>query len=362
MIELLHAATGGGLSSEAWAALVEDDRILGFSQDVPGALAQVGDIHIGVLRSVDRSRGTGSVLLVGGQETLLDLPRIGPRLVEGSRLLVQVQRPAQGSKRAKVGTRIVFDGRASSVVLTGSPEQLHTEVQAAATKDAAAEKETGQLSAIAEAVKSAAGRASEPARIRGGRGCVADLLFRFPDALPTSVQCDSRNAADALQRSLSDDPVGSGISVAYAPLREWRVSAGDLQAMIEDAFEPRHGLPAGGSILIEQGETLTAIDVNTGSAESNSGAERLAIETNRNAAIEIARQVRCLNLAGNIVIDFVGMRAKGEQRELVDRLRAAFGPDPAQPWIGAMSPIGLVEMSRRRLGRGPVRRLTAPRS
>ena len=118
MIELLHAATGGGLSSEAWAALVEDDRLLGFSQDVPGALAQVGDIHIGVLRSVDRSRGVGSVLLVGGQETLLDLPRIGPRLVEGSRLLVQVQRPAQGSKRAKVGTRIVLDGRASSVVLT----------------------------------------------------------------------------------------------------------------------------------------------------------------------------------------------------------------------------------------------------
>jgi Ribonuclease G/E len=362
MIELLHAATGGGISSEAWAALVEDDRLLGFSQDAPGALAQAGDIHIGVLRSIDRSRGVASVLLVGGQETLLDLPRSGPKLVEGSRLLIQVQRPAQGSKRTKVSTRIVLDGRVSSVVLTGSPEQLHTEAQAAATKDAAAKREASQLLAIAETVKSAAGRATGPVRIRSGRGCVADLLFRFPDALPTNVQCDSRNAADALQRSLSDDPVGSGISVAYAPLREWRVSTGDLQSMIEDMFEPRYSLPSGGWILIEQGETLTAIDVNTGSAGSNSGAERLAIETNRDAAIEIARQVRFLNLAGNVVIDFVGTRAKGEQRDLVDRLRAAFGPDPAQPWIGPMSPIGLVEMSRRRLGRGPVRRLTEPHS
>ena len=362
MIELFHAATGGGLSSEAWAALVEDNRLLGFSQDAAGTFAQAGDIHIGVLRSVDRSRGTGSVLLIGGQEAMLDLPRDGPKPAEGSRLLVQVQRPAQGSKRAKVSTRVVLDGRAASVVLTGSPGPLHTELQTIPTIGAGTENEANALLAMAEAIALAARRATEPARIRSGRGCVADLLFRFPDALPTNVQCDSRNAADALQRSLSDDPVGSGISVAYAPMREWRVGVGELQDMFEDAFEPRHGLPSGGSILIEQGETLTAIDVNTGTADSNSGAEGLAIETNQDAAIEIARQVRCLNLAGNIVIDFVGMRAKGEQRALVDRLRAAFGPDPAQPWIGSMSPIGLVEMSRRRLGRGPVRRLTAPHS
>jgi len=357
MIELFHAATGGGLSSEAWAALVEDDRLLGFSQEPAGDLAQAGDIHIGILRSVDRSRGIGSVLLIGGQETMLDLPRSGPKLVEGSRLLVQVQRPAHASKRAKVGTRIELEGWSASVVLTGSPDQLRTEVQAGTALDADAGNETDKILAIAEAIKSAAGRATEPVRVRSGRGCVADLLFRFPDAMPTMVQSDSRNAADALQRTLSDDPVGRGIPVEYAPVREWRHSVRGLHEMIEDAFEPRHGLPSGGSILIERGETLTAIDVNAGGAESNSGPERIAIETNRAATVEIARRVRCLNLAGNIVIDFVGLRAKGQQRDLVDRLRAEFVRDPAQPWIGTMSPIGLVEMSRRRLGRGPVGRL-----
>ncbi len=72
------------------------------------------------------------------------------------------------------------------------------------------------------------------------------------------------------------------------------------------------------------------------------------------AAHEIATLVRCRNLAGNIVVDFIGMRAGGERRALVDRLRTAFATDPARPWIGGMSPIGLVEMSRRVLGTGPV--------
>ena len=354
MIELFHAATGGGLSSEAWAVLVEDDRLLGFSQDAAGNLAQAGDIFVGILRMVDRARGAGSVLLIGGQEAMLDLPRSGSKLVEGSRLLVQVQRPARGSKRAKIATRIVLDGRGASIVLTGSPDQLQTEVQAAMTEDAAVMGETDRLLAAAEAIKSAAGRATAPTRIRGGRGSVADLLFRFPDAIPTSVQSDSRNAADALRRSLANDPAATGAAVAHVPAREWRHGVRELYEMVEDAFESRHSLPSGGSILIERGETLTAIDVNTGSAESNSGPERVAVETNREAVGEIARLVRCLNLAGNIVIDFVGMRARTQQRELVDRLRAAFGPDPAQPWIGTMSPIGLVEMCRRRLGGGPV--------
>lgn len=357
MIELFHAATGGGISSGAWAALVDDDRLLGFSQDATGGFAQPGDIFVGILRTVDRTRGHGSVLLTGGQEAMLDLPRSGPKLVEGSRLLVQVQRPARNSKRAKTSTRIVLDGRGTSVVLTGSSDRLHTEVQAATTTGATAVAETDRLLAAAEMIKSAAGRATVPTRIRSARGCVADLLFRFPDAIPTSVQSDSRNAADALQRSLADDPAVTGVAVVHVTAREWRHGVRELQEMIEDAFEPRHGLASGGSILIERGETLTAIDVNTGGAESNSGPERVAVDTNREAVAEIARLVRCLNLAGNIVIDFVGMRARTQQRELIDRLRGAFGPDPALPWISTMSPIGLVEMSRRRLGGGPLERL-----
>lgn len=362
MIELYHAATGGGLSSEAWAALVDDNRLLGFSHDAAGNFAQTGDIFVGVLRAVDQTRGIGSVLLTGSQEAMLDLPRSGPRLVEGARVLVQIQRPARGSKRAKASTRTVLDGRGASIVLTGSPDQLRTDVQTSSATGNATAHETDRLLAIADTIKSESGRATVPVRIRAGRGCVADLLFRFSDAIPVKVQSDSRNAADGLQRSLVNDHAGDDVAVAYAPSREWRHGVQELHEMIEEAFELRHGLPSGGSILIERGETLTAIDVNTGTAESNSGPERVAVETNREAVGEIGRLVRCLNLAGNIVIDFVGMRARSEQRELVDRLRDAFGPDPAQPWIGAMSPIGLVEMSRRWLGRGPVERFRASQS
>ena len=358
MIELYYAAAGAGLGASGWAVLVDDDRLLGFSQDATGDLVRAGDVHVGTLRTVDRTRGLGLVLMAGAQEAMLDLPRSGPKLREGTPLLVQVQRPARGTKRAKVGTRILLEGRDASLVLTGSPERFQTDVQTGTKAGADTAAESDQLLKMAEAIRLAAVRAAVPALIRRGRGCVADLLFRFPDALPTTVLSETRKAVDELQRSLTEDPVGRGVAVDHAPVRDWRYGPSALHDMIEDAFEPRHSLPSGGTVLLERGETLTAIDVNTGAAESPSGPERLALEINRDAAAEIARLVRCLNLAGNIVIDFVGMRAKGQQRELVERLRGGFAHDPAQPWIGSMSPIGLVEMSRRALGAGPVERLS----
>lgn len=359
MIELFHVSMGGEASTGAWAALVDDDRLLGFSQERAAEGLRAGDIYLGVLRTVDRSRGFGSVLLIGGEETMLDLPRSGPKLVEGSRVVVQVRRPARGNKRAKVSTRIVLEGRQASVALTGLPERFQVEVRTESASDEGTKTEIDRLQARANALKSAAERATAPMRIQRGHGCVSDLLFRFPDANPARVQTDSRNAADALQRSLADDFAGIDVAIVHSPVREWRVGVRELQELIDDAFETRHRLPSGGTILIERGETLTAIDVNTGSAESNSGPERVAVEINHEAVGEIARRVRCLNLAGNIVIDFVGMRGQGQQRDLVDRLRAAFGTDPAKPWIGTMSPIGLVEMSRRYLGGGPLERLSA---
>jgi Rne/Rng family ribonuclease len=206
------------------------------------------------------------------------------------------------------------------------------------------------LKAAAEKIRQRAVQVIGPQLLWPGRGCVADLLFRFPDSRPDAVLCDSRAAADSIGKVLATDPVGEGIAVEFVPDRDWRFSHAAMAEMLADALERRHALPSGATMLIERCETLTAIDINTGSASSVAGPERVAIEVNKAAAGAIGRLVRLLNLSGNVVIDFVGLRSKTKQRELVDRLRSAFASDPAQPWIGGMSPIGLVEMSRRYLG------------
>ncbi len=359
MIELFHTASGAGVAATQWAALVGDGMLLGFSPGATDDLACAGEIHVGVLRTVDNARGLGFVLLAGGQEAMLDLPRGGAKLQEGVRMPVQVRRPARGAKLAKVSMRIVLEGRTASLVLSESLEQIQIEPRDGSKTGTIPSAESDRLTRMAVTIRAAAAQASGPARIWRGRNCVADLLFRFPDALPAAVRSDTRNAAEELRRSLGDDPIGLGVDVEHVPARDWRYAPAELRDMIDEAFEPRHALPSGGSLLVERGETMTVIDVNSGSADASSGPERVAIKTNKEAAAAIARGVRFLNLAGNIVIDFVGVRARGQQRTLVDSLRAGFECDPARPWIGTMSPIGLVEMSRRVLGHGPVKRLKA---
>jgi len=166
---------------------------------------------------------------------------------------------------------------------------------------------------------------------------------------PIAVRSATRAGAASVAHALETDPVGIGIEVAHAAPRDWRFAPATIEEMLEEALARRLPLAGGGSLLIEPVETLTAIDVNAGAASSTGGPERVAVATNMAAADAIARQVRLLNLSGALVIDFVGMRARGRQRELIDRLRAAFAGDPARPWIGSLSPIGLVEMSRRYL-------------
>jgi Ribonuclease G/E len=354
MSELYYSATGGGLANAGWAALVGDDSLLGFSMDAAPGTVRAGEVHIARLRVVDRARGLGFVELANGREAVIDLPRSGRQFVEGARLLVQIQRPAHRDKLAKTTSRVMLEGVRTAVMIMPSGTGFVIETKLPEKPESNATVEATALASIAEALVAAATRPNGLHLVRPGRNAVADLLFRFPDAVPAAVRCDTRLAADAIRRSLADDPVGRGITVDHMAARDWRYRPAELQGLLDDVLEERQPLHSGGSLLIEPCETLTAIDVNAGAAAASSGAERVAADVNREAVSEIARLIRCRNVAGNIVIDFIGMRARGKQRDLVERLRLAFSSDPARPWIGAMSPIGLVEMSRRFLGAGPL--------
>ena len=122
-----------------------------------------------------------------------------------------------------------------------------------------------------------------------------------------------------------------------------------IESQIESAFAHAVTLPSGGSIVIDHTEALVSIDINSARATKGSDIEATALNTNLEAAGEIARQLRLRDLGGLVVIDFIDMGPQRNQREVENRLREAVRQDRARVQIGKISRFGLLEMSRQRL-------------
>jgi ribonuclease E len=122
-----------------------------------------------------------------------------------------------------------------------------------------------------------------------------------------------------------------------------------IESQIESAFEREVKLPSGGSIVIDPTEALISIDINSSRATRGADIEETAVNTNLEAADEIARQLRLRDMGGLVVIDFIDMNANRNQREVENRMRDALEKDRARVQIGRISRFGLLEMSRQRL-------------
>ncbi|WP_447939664.1 ribonuclease E [Pseudoxanthomonas mexicana] len=122
-----------------------------------------------------------------------------------------------------------------------------------------------------------------------------------------------------------------------------------IESQIEGAYERNVRLPSGGSIVVDQTEALTAIDVNSARATKGGDIEETAFHTNLEAAEEVARQLRLRDLGGLVVIDFIDMSSNKHQREVENKLQNALKYDRARVQIGRISRFGLLEMSRQRL-------------
>lgn len=122
-----------------------------------------------------------------------------------------------------------------------------------------------------------------------------------------------------------------------------------IESQIEAAFRREVRLPSGGAIVIDHTEAMVAIDINSARATKGSDIEETALNTNLEAADEIARQLRLRDLGGLVVVDFIDMNVARNQRAVEDRLRDALKMDRARVQLGHISRFGLLEMSRQRL-------------
>ncbi|MFK7954484.1 MAG: ribonuclease E/G [Lysobacterales bacterium] len=122
-----------------------------------------------------------------------------------------------------------------------------------------------------------------------------------------------------------------------------------IESQIESAFAREVSLHSGGSIVVDHTEAMISIDINSARATKGSDIEETALNTNLEAADEIARQLRIRDLGGLVVIDYIDMMETRNQRAVEDRLRDALKNDRARTQIGRISRFGLLEMSRQRL-------------
>ena len=125
----------------------------------------------------------------------------------------------------------------------------------------------------------------------------------------------------------------------------------DLNGVEEEvakALDRKVALKSGGHLVIDQTEAMTTIDVNTGAYVGHRNLEETIFRTNLEAAVSIARQLRLRNLGGIIIIDFIDMRDEPHRRAVLAALERALAGDRAQTHIVSLSPLGLVEMTRKR--------------
>ena len=123
----------------------------------------------------------------------------------------------------------------------------------------------------------------------------------------------------------------------------------NIERQIEQTFMRRVKLPSGGEIVMEETEALVSIDINTGSHKGNrKDGKNFILQANLEAAVEVARQMRLRNLGGLVIIDFIDMKNRGDQRKVFQKMKASMSDDKAKHNILPISELGILQITRQR--------------
>jgi ribonuclease G len=297
-------------------------------------------------------------------------------LREGDECLVQIIKEPLGTKGARLSTFISIPSR----YLVMLPNQPGVGISARIED----EPERARLKALAEGLL---GEQAHGYIVRtAAEGCSAEALqldMQFGQKLWARV-AQSAASQSGVQKLHSDMPMAVRVirDLAHQQIERVRVDSQEcldgilnfvrefmpeLQAHIELyegkrpifdvyavdeeinlALGAKVELKSGGYLIIDQTEAMTTIDVNTGAFVGRSNQAETIFRTNLEASAALARQLRLRNLGGIIIIDFIDMQTETHQQQVLEALEAALASDRARNQISHVSPLGLVEMTRKR--------------
>jgi ribonuclease G len=313
-----------------------------------------------------------------GDESNSELPGIRELVREGEELLVQIVKEPLGNKGARLTTFITLPSRHLVLLPEGDGVGISARIEDEDERErlrglveeliAEAEIDCGAIvRTVAEGAEIDALRADlkflvklwSVVQERCSKGKVKTLVHEDL-SLPLRVLRDlvSSDVENILVDSEADFNEMQDFAATFLPevapmleLYQRRRPIFDLHGIEEDirrALDRSIPLKSGGYCIFDQTESMTTIDVNTGGYVGHRNLEETIYRTNLEAAVTIARKLRLRNLGGIIIIDFIDMEEPGHRENVLQLLEQAMAKDHARHQITPVSPLGLVEMTRKR--------------
>jgi ribonuclease G len=351
------------------------------SRVLPGmqaAFVEIGLERTAFLHAADIARASSDDTMASAVAAGLPAAEDIRRLVNpGDDILVQVIKDPIGTKGARLTTFIALPSR----YLVYLPRGLGVGVSSRIEDEAERTRLKGAVAALVGAdaaggyiVRTAAqgvsaeslsddvaylGRLWEHVRSRSAEAQPGSVVH---EDLPLTLRVLRDELSRGVSRVLVDSPREQAamleFAAAFVPgaapaieLYSGPRPIFDLNGVEEEitrALDRKVPLKSGGHLVFDQTESMTTIDVNTGAYVGHRNLEETIFRTNLEAAVAIARQLRLRNLGGIIIIDFIDMRDESHRRAVLAALERALSGDRAQTHIASLSPLGLVEMTRKR--------------
>lgn len=356
---------------ETRAALVDgQDRLVEMQVERMGESEIVGSIHLGRITRVEKGIGAAFVEFGDREPGFLGKAR---DVTEGQAVIVQVIRTAGGGKGAVLTVNPILPGRYLSLDATrpgihwprgkwdGDRSELAALMERIAPEGSGLAPGPLTVETAPDILKAEADRLAGLWREIGSRAAASKPSME----LLAATALTDRILRDARGPVVMDDPKRFGAVGAVArrdmpdladaltlykgetPLFEET----GVEAQLEEALSPRVEMQGGASLVIEETEALTAIDVNMGGSGGGMRSDSAIRKANEAAAREAARQIRLRNIGGLILVDFISMKNKTHRKRLVELLRREMRGDPVRHDVLGMTPAGLVEITRQRSGR-----------
>jgi len=390
----------------AQVALLEDGILVEHFVSQAGSDSMIGSVFLGKVQNVlpsmeaafvDIGRGRNAVIYAG--EVNWDAAglngkarRIETALSSGDTILAQVSKDPVGHKGARLTTQISLPGRFVVYVPGGGatgisrklpdterkrlksimdrivPDDAGVIIRTAA--EGIAEEELARdverlTSQWAEITRRAAEKTSAPTQLYAEPGTLIKVVRDLFNSDISRLVVDGDDAygpvadyvtavapelADRLVRYESATPNGPDVFAAYR-----------IDEQILKALERKVHLPSGGSLVIDRTEAMTVVDVNTGKYTGSGGnLEETVTKNNLEAAEEMVRQLRLRDIGGIIVIDFIDMVLESNRELVLRRLTEALGRDRTRHQVAEVTSLGLVQMTRKRMGTGLVEAFSEP--
>ncbi|EHQ91878.1 Rne/Rng family ribonuclease [Desulfosporosinus youngiae] len=301
-------------------------------------------------------------------------------------LLVQITKEPVGTKGARISVNLTLPGRyvvllpqvsyiAVSRKLVDNTERTRLRDLAAASKPEGmgvivrtlAEgidgeeiaEDIARLVAFWQALQPKIPHVSVPGLVHKDVDLISRLIRDWVDHDVEKITVDNTEVAKTLRKALAE--------IEHPAARQIYVITGeDLFAKygvddeIRKTLRSKVWLKSGGYLVIQQTEALIVIDVNTGKYVGQRSLEETVVHTNLEAAHEIARQLRLRNLGGIIIIDFIDMATEEAQKQVIEALETACARDKTKSQVLGLTQLGLVEMTRKKVGQTLAVRYTSP--